>query len=412
MVTTARADLPQLAVTDPVFWGDPHAAVREARRRSPVACTPYGSLVLLRYDDCLQALADDRLVNDYDSLLTRNGITDGPLWDWWKLAMLNNNAPVHTRLRSLVSRAFTPRAVGRADALVRELTTATLAAASTRDGRIELVHELCEPMPLTIICDLIGVPRDDVPEFRRWVADLGLMFSERISADDRAKAEEAMVALGAYIDAHADRRRAARDRGDDLFAALVASSEDGDRLSRRELVAMVVNLLFGALDTTRGALSLMVALLVQRPELLDELRARPELVPYAVEELLRVEPPVGELSRVAREDLQICGVDVTAGSLVSMSVLAANRDPERFADPDAVVLRRFEVGECPSVLSFGRGVHHCLGSSLARLELRAALATLVESCRSIELDGDAPRYVPFLRVRCIERLPLVLTPRT
>jgi cytochrome P450 len=293
---------------------------------------------------------------------------------------------------------------------VREFTAATVASTAERGGRIELVRELCEPMPLTIICDLIGVPRDDVPEFRRWVADLGLMFSERITPEDRAIAEDAMASLGAYIGAHADRRRGSADPGDDLFAALVESSETGDRLSRDELVAMVVNLLFGALDTTRGAFSLMVALLVQRPELLADLRANPALVPYAVEELLRVEPPVGEVSRVAREDMQVCDVDVDEGSLVGMSVLAANRDPERYRDADDVDLRRFEIGDCPSILTFGRGVHHCLGSSLARLELRAALATLVESCRAIELDGDRPRYVPFLRVRCIERLPLVLTP--
>jgi cytochrome P450 len=172
---------------------------------------------------------------------------------------------------------------------------------------------------------------------------------------------------------------------------------------------MVVNLLFGALDTTRGALSLMVALLVQDEALLAQLREEPVLIPYAVEELLRYEPPIGELSRVARDDLDICGVPVPAGSFIGMSVLAANRDPLRYADADRVDLQRFERGEDPSILSFGRGVHHCLGSSLARLELRAALHTLLDSCRSIELDGPRPRYVPFLRVRCIERLPLVVS---
>jgi cytochrome P450 len=410
MTTSAVPELPILEVLDESFWHDPHAAVRAARAIAPVARTPYGSHVLLSYDDCLAALSDDRLINDYDALLTRNDITDGPLWDWWQLAMLNNNAPVHTRLRSLVSRAFTPRAVNRADELVREHTLARLASAFEAGGKIELVEDLCEPMPLAVICELIGFPRGDVHEFDRWVADLGLMFSERVTPEMRASAEAAMTALGAYVLDHAKRRRDATDAGDDLFASLVSESDSGDRLAPDELVAMIVNLLFGALDTTRGALSMIVALLVGRPDLVAALRRDRSLLPSAIDELLRFEPPVGEITRSAREDLEVFGVTAPAGSFIGLSVLAANRDPARFDEPDDVDLGRYDGGRAPAALSFGRGIHHCLGSSLARLELRAALDVLLDRCASFDLDGPRPRYVPFLRVRRVDALPLVLTP--
>ena len=274
-------------------------------------------------------------------------------------------------------------------------------------GSIELVHELCEPMPIAVICELIGFPRGDVHDFDRWVADLGMMFAERVTPEMRAIAEAAMLDLGAYVDDHATHRRAAADPGDDLFGALVATTDDGDRLSNAELVAMVVNLLFGALDTTRGSLSMMVALLASRPDLVAQLRNDRSLLNGAVEELLRVEPPVGEISRVAIEDIEIRGIEVPKGSLVGMSVLAANRDPRKFVEPDAVDFRRYSGGTgAASLLSFGRGIHHCLGNALARLELRVAIDELLDRCGRIELDGTEPRYVPFLRVRCIESLPL------
>jgi cytochrome P450 len=220
-----------------------------------------------------------------------------------------------------------------------------------------------------------------------------------------------MLDLGAYVEGHAAHRRASTDPGDDLFSALVATTDDGDRLSNAELVAMIVNLLFGALDTTRGSLSMMVALLAQRPDLVAQLRSDRALLPAAVEELLSFEPPVGEISRVASEDVELHGIDVPEGALVAMSVLAANRDPRKFDRPDDVDLRRYADGRAPSLLSFGRGIHHCLGNALARLELRVALDEILERCARIDLEGFEPRYVPFLRVRCIESLPLRINVR-
>jgi cytochrome P450 len=401
--------LPLLDVLDEAFWQDPHTPLREARRHSPVARTPWGSPVLLDHDDCVAALADPRLTNDYDALLTRNDIDDGPLWDWWQLAMLNNNPPAHTRLRSLVSRAFTPRSVARANDIVRRVADDLLAPALER-GHIELVREFCEPLPIGVMCELIGVPRGDREGFDRWIADLGLMFSERVTPDMRATAEAAMVDLSAYVDRLVDERQANGDT-DDLLGALVAAEAAGDRLSRAELVAMVVNLLFGALDTTRGALSMSVALLAADPSRAEMLRDDEALLAPAVEELLRVEPPAGEIVRMASCDLELRGVPVEAGTPVGISTLAANRVPARFDEPDVVDLRRYTRPATAPILSFGRGIHHCIGSTLARVELREAVGVLLDRCTSIELAGDPPRFVPFLRVRCLSALPLALIPK-
>jgi cytochrome P450 len=406
---TTFSDLPVLATTGTDYWQDPHAALRAAREHGPVARSPWGGLVLLDYDDCMRALSDARFTNDYDALLTRNDVLDGPLWDWWQLAMLNNNPPVHTRLRALVSRAFTPRSVARAAEPTRRVTAAILDGALAR-GRIDLVRELCEPLPIAVMCDLIGVPRSEHGDFDRWISDLGLMFSASMTPETRRTAEGAMADLsGAITDLGAARRRAG-DPGDDLLGDLIAAEDGGDRLGPDELIAMIVNLLFGALDTTRGALSLHVTYLVQHPDELGTLRDG-GVTPEAVEELLRIEPPIGEIARSAGVDLELHGHPVPQGEIVGLSVLSANRDATRFPDPWRFDATRHRAGSGGSpILTFGRGIHHCIGAALARLELREALATLLERCRTIEIDGDAPGYVPFLSVRCTEEVTLGIAP--
>ena len=165
--------------TDPAFSRDPHEILRDARRRSPIAFDTFGTPMLLRYADIDAALKDPRFVNDYDVLLTRHGITSGPLFDWWKLAMLNTNPPVHTRLRSLASRAFTPRAANATRERMRALTVEHLREFEGRDS-IDLIDDVTESLPLAIVCDIIGVPRNDHNAFHEWVADIGLMFSNSI----------------------------------------------------------------------------------------------------------------------------------------------------------------------------------------------------------------------------------------
>ncbi len=405
---TTFTDLPMLATTDAQYWQDPHAALRVARASGNVARSPWGGLVLLDYDDCVAALSDPRYVNDYDALLTRNDVYDGPLWDWWQLAMLNNNPPVHTRLRSLVSRAFTPRGVVRAAEPTRRIT-ADIVDRALEAGQLELVRDLCEPLPIAVMCELIGVPHTDHGDFDTWISDLGLMFSASMTPETRRVAEAAMANLSGAISELIEVRRRAGEPGDDLLGDLIAAEDSGDRLSRDELVAMIVNLLFGALDTTRGALSMHLTYLALHDDTLALLRAD-GVTPEAVEELLRLEPPVSEIARAAGSDFEVHGHMVRRGDIVGLSVLAANRDPSRFPEPDRFAPSRHAAGTGASPsLSFGRGIHHCIGAALARLELREALTTILERCATIDIEGDAPKYVPFLSVRCMQELTLVIT---
>jgi len=398
-----------LATTDAEYWQDPHAALRSARALGNVARSPWGGLVLLDYDDCTAALTDARYTNDYDALLTRHDVLDGPLWDWWQLAMLNNNPPVHTRLRSLVNRAFTPRSVVRAAEPTRRVT-ADIIDRALEDGQLELVRDLCEPLPIAVMCELIGIPHADRGDFDTWISDLGLMFTASMTPESRRIAEGAMANLSDAISDLIEVRRRAGEPGDDLLGDLIAAEDGGDRLHRDELVAMIVNLLFGALDTTRGALSMHLTYLALDEHALTTMRDA-GVTPEAVEELLRLEPPVGEIARAAAADFEVCGYPVSQGEIVGLSVLAANRDPARFPEPDRFDPSRHGAGTGASpLLSFGRGIHHCIGAALARLELREALSTILERCATIEIAGDTPpRYVPFLSVRCMQEVTLAIT---
>jgi cytochrome P450 len=407
---------PVIDTTDPAFWVDPHRVLADAARAAPVARTTLGHLVLLRRDDAERALVDPRLRNDYDALLTRHGIVDGPLFRWWRLAMLNTNPPTHTRLRALVGRAFTPRAVARMEMPMRDATVDRLELLAG-SGPVELIRDLAEPLPLTFICDLLGIARPDHVAFAGWVADLGLMFAETMPDAQRLQAEAAMEGLSAFVADLVEHRR--RHPADDVLTGLVQAEADGDRLSLDELVAMVVNLLFGGLDTSRSLLSTAVWLLHRddgaTARLRAGLRAEPERWPAVVEEILRYEPPVGEVLRVAADDLELHGEHVPAGGLLGISLLAANRDPACYEQPDRFDPDRFDpghgdAGAAPAALSFGRGIHHCLGHALARLEARTVLRTIVECCPRLQLHTTEPTWVPFLRVRRLAAVELSLGP--
>ena len=392
--------------TDLAFSRDPHPILRDARERSPIAVDAFGTPMLLRYGDVDSALKDPRFINDYDVLITRHGITSGPLYDWWKLAMLNTNPPVHTRLRGLASRAFTPRAANGTRERMRALTVEHLQAFEGRDS-IDLIDDVTESLPLTIVCDMIGEPRDDHHSFDQWVADIGLMFSDSIPDENRVLAEHAMFALGDYVVAMIEQKRRVPD--DSLMSTLIAAEEGGDRLSYDELVALVVNLMLGALDTSRSALSIGLWLLWTH-------RVR-TVTPALVEEILRYEPPSGELRRTAGEDFELCGVPVAAGTSVALSVMSANRDASAYGEPDQFDTERFSGTPGPSGpqrgitrphLTFGRGSHFCLGNAIARVEMQEVLDVILTRYPDLEVLTDSPQWVPFLRVRRFEKLPVRL----
>jgi len=428
-------------VLDPALWDDPHGALAQARSAGPVARTPDGEPTLLRYDDVDEALRHPGLATfSVQSLLDHNGIADGPLREWCDLLMLSLEGDDHARLRGLVSRAFTPRRVDAARAGARSFVRSLFASASVGSpapagpggapgpteppggettgeadaagigdatgadggrGRLDWVADVAHELPVWVVCEMLGVPSDDRHLFKEWTVDLALTFANVLTPDERARAEQALTSLYDYVRALVAERRAGGP-SDDLLGALVAAEHEGHRLSPAELEAMVVNLLQGGHETTRSALSIAMATLLVHPDQLDRLHADPSLVPGAVEELLRFESPTFSTMRVARQPVTIGPVTLGAGEPVHLSLLAANRDPDRFDRADVLDVGRSDVRH----VSFGYGVHHCIGAALARLELQEALAELVTSCREISLEIDAPVWVPYLQVRRVESLPL------
>jgi cytochrome P450 len=249
---------------------------------------------------------------------------------------------------------------------------------------------------------MLGIPADDHDRFAHWTTLINLAFSPALQPDLIIAIEDALVGLGAYVGELIDQRR--QQPGDDLVTALVQAEEDGDRLSHDELVAMVINLLFAGHDTTKTGLSIALMVLGNHPDQLAAIRARPDLVAGAVEETLRYEPLIALTTRRASEEIEIDGVAIPGGSVLALSVLSANRDPRRFADPD-----RFDVSRADNHhLTFGYGAHHCIGASLARAEMQESLSVLVERFQQIELVDPHPAWVPFASARRFEHLPVAV----
>lgn len=401
--TEGRSEPALLDLADPALWQDLHTPLRLARERHPVALGSAGERFVLRYADVERLSSDARLVSNALPILTRHGVTSGPLFDWWRRMMTNLNGPEHLRLRSLVSRAFTPRRVDEKRARVRELARG-LVSERLAAGELDLVEDLADPLPIRLMCELLGVEREAQSGFARWSTDLGRALTQVLTPEAQRAGEAAAAGLGAAI-AELIAARRAHPR-DDLLSALLAAAQQGpEPFADEDLVTLVINLLFGGHDTSRSMLSIGMALLLQNPEQLHRLREDPSLGPAAGEEILRCEPPIAVLAREPTEDIELDDVVLAKGTLVLLSILSANRDPRVFTEPD-----RFDVGRSgPRSFSFGWGPHHCLGAALARAEIQEAIPTLL---RDFEFELlEEPRWVPFVAIRRLASVRVGVRPR-
>lgn len=394
-------DLPVIDMADPGFWSDVHTPLRAALDVAPLARTPSGDVIVLGHAEVEQFLRDPRMRTT--DLLATNGLTSGPLHEWWSRVMFSTDPPDHTRLRRLVSRAFTPQRVEAMGPTITAIADAVLAPHLER-GEIDLLHDYAHQLPIRVMGHMLAIPDDDFERFADWTADLGLVFSAIVDIDLRARLERSYLALDAYVRELVERRRAAP--ADDLLSALVAAEEAGDRLSNDELVAMVANLLFAGHDTTRSYLSIALPLLVAHPEQMAALRADPALMSSAAEECLRFEPPVMGSSRTPTVDVEIAGVTLPAGVAVSVSLPAANRDRRAFDGPDRFDVTRFAAADHrpAAIASFGHGVHFCLGAALARAEGRIGIERALTLLDGLEIT-EPLRWVPWAHIRRYERVP-------
>ena len=390
-------------VTDPEVYADPYPLLRELRETAPVHKLGFADYwVLTRYEDCRKALRDPRMGNAEPSDEVPTLTAERVRTPNEERTFLFLNPPDHTRLRSLVSRAFTPRRVEGLRSVVEEMTAELLDSLADAGGG-DLIEELAFPLPANVISEMVGVPRSDRDWLRPLVSDLAGTLEPNQSQESRERAEVSGVKVAAYFDELIDQRRA--ESRDDLLSALIAASDGEDRLTQRE-IGLTLSLIYAAgFETTTNLIGNMVHTLIRHPDELARLRADRSLVPGAVDEVLRYQPPVQVDARYTFEEVEIGGHSIAPGSMVLMLLGAANRDPDVIDDPDRFDIARQET----PLLSFGSGIHYCLGASLARLEGQVVLASLLDRFETWTPSEDDPPWKDRLTLRGLARLPVALS---
>jgi cytochrome P450 len=397
--------VPATPLVDPAVLADPHPVLAELRESGPVhrldGSTGVPVWMVTRYDDVLAALSDPRLSNDPHHASALTEVLRG---DFLSRSMIGTDPPEHTRLRRLVSKAFTARRVEGLRPRVQEITDALLDRISPR-GNADLVADFGLPLPITVIGELLGIPEADRDRFREWTDEM--LDRPFDPGSDLALVAAARERMHGYLADLVAAKRAAP--ADDLLTDLVEATDEGQRLDAQELLAMTFLLLIAGYVTTVSLIGNGTLALLRQPEQLDRLRADPSLVPQMVEELLRFDGPVNPgLTRFALEDLEIGGVRIPRGDMVMLAIAAADRDPRRFSDPD-----RLDVGAVdPGHLAFGHGIHYCLGAPLARLEGQVAFTALLTRLPGLALAAreDELRWTGGGVLRSLRELPVTFIP--
>lgn len=393
----------------PAFIADPYPVFARLRADHPVIHDPTTDQWLVsRFADVGALLRDRRLGRSYVHVATHEefGRTPPPAWqdpfhDSLRVQLIDMEPPDHTRLRRLVSTAFTPRTVEGLRPRVTELVDDLVASARAR-GEFDLLADIIERLPVAVIAELLGIPEADRPLLRPWSADMTLMFELARSEDDERRAVRATVEFSDYVRGIVRERRASPRA--DLLSELARVSEAGDRLSEDELIATAILLLNAGHEASVNGAANAWLTLFRHPDALAALRAGPGLVPTAVEELLRYDTPAPMFERWVLEDIELHGVTIPRGQELALLFASANRDGAGFADPDNLVLDRSPNPH----LSFGAGIHYCLGAPLARLELAILFRAILEQMPTLELVAE-PVWKPRFVLRGLQALLVRIT---
>ena len=386
---------------DPEFLADPYPTYHRLRAEDPVHLSPLGFWVLTRYEDVSAVLRDARFIKEpLAALVAARFGADVPRG--MGLSMLDRDPPDHTRLRALVSKAFTPRVVEGLRPRIREIVDGLIARAQAA-GTMDLIEEFAYPIPVNVICEMMGVPIEDHERFKGWSLDIARgLDSIWLPPDSEIPRRSAAArhAISGYFRELIAARRAS-PRGD-LLSALIAAEEAGDKLNEEELVATCILILIAGHETTVNLIGNGVLALLRNPDELDRLRRTPALITNAVEELLRYDGPVQRTARVASDEATIGGRTIRKGDMVMPFIGAADRDPAQFPDPDRLDLSRADNRH----LAFGWGIHFCLGAPLARVEGQIAIDALVRRLPRLALVDDTPEYRQSLTLRGLKTLPV------
>jgi len=388
---------------DPEFLADPYPTYHRLRAEDPVHHSPLGFWVLTRYEDVSAVLRDPRFIKEpLAALVAARFGAEVPRGVG--LSMLDRDPPDHTRLRGLVSKAFTPRVVEGLRPRIQQIVDGLIARAQAV-GSMDVIEEFAYPLPVNVICEMMGVPVKDHERFKGWSLDIARGLDSIWLPPDsdipRRSAAARHAISGYFRELIAERR--ATPRGD-LLSALIAAEEAGDKLSEEELLATCILILIAGHETTVNLIGNGVLALLRHPDELHRLRQTPALIASAVEELLRYDGPVQRTARVASDDATIGGRTIRKGDMVMPFIGAADRDPAQFPDPDRLDLARGDNRH----IAFGWGIHFCLGAPLARVEGQIAIDTLVRRLPRLELATESPEYRQSLTLRGLKTLPVKL----
>ena len=407
MLTAANLDPDQLRSFYQAKLTDPYPIYHLLRSEDPVHWSDLiGAWILTRYDDVKAVTSDPRFSSVrahyfMDQLSDTAQQRMGPLGHQLALWLIHLDPPDHTRIRSLVHKAFAPRVVeglrSRIHQIVNELLDGVQEA-----GAMDVMGDFAYPLTAAVIAELLGIPPEDRTQFSQWSDSInGFVGAAHVTTRRAELAQRSMLELMQYLhDLLAQRRRSPRD---DFMSSLIAVEEQGDKLNEEELLALCVLLLFAGHETTANFIGNALLALLRKTDQLQKLRREPTLITSAVEELLRYDSSVQRLGRVATEDIDICGKRIRAGEFVAAMLGAANRDPILCAEPDQLDIERKHNNH----LSFGYGKHYCIGAPLARLESEIALNTILSRFPRLRLrDAEVDWYDNFGQ-RFLKSLPVI-----
>ena len=388
---------------DPSLSADPYPHYRRLRESDPVHRSPFGYWVLTRYADLDVLLRSPHVSSEFHRDATwakHRGGPDSPIVTSTRMWMLMLDGAAHRRIRALMGRAFTPRAVAR----LRPRIAAAIAdlVDAMGEGEVDLLEQLALPLPVTVICELLGLPTADRDQCREWTDKIAMVVDPSITPVMAEEMNAAEVEFRAYITEQLDLRR--RDPGDDILSLLLAAEVDGERLTDDEIVANVLLMFNAGHETTVNLIGNGMVALLRHPDQLALLRADPSLIGTGIDELARYDAPVQLAARITTADVELASATIPRGSKVMLMYGAACRDPERYPDPDRLDLTREGV----KPIAFGGGPHYCIGAPLGRLEASMVITALLGRYPTIDLATEEPQWRRNVNFRGLTSLPLKL----
>lgn len=396
MQTAPEVDVPFLDIFHPQFDHE-SSTVIDAQKMHWYAQTPLGPMVL-RHEQAWEVLRDRRFVNAGDRYMQNQGITEGPLYDWFTGMLAQKNGPDHTRLRGLINKAFTRRFVETLRPFVQATTERLADRLAAGEDVSDFVAAFARPVAGLVMCEMLGVPADDYEQFTQWADDLGLVFN---AASEFERSQKALIGMSQYVDRLIDHRR--RHLGSDLLSSLIMAQEAGDRLTPQELHDTVLLLVWAGQDTTTKQFGRALIAFSHHPRQWEALAAHPELAEQAVEEVCRWSPQARMTFRFAGEDMELHDLHLAEGTMVLVSIVAGNRDPRAYANP---MVFDITAPRNATQLVFGGGIHVCLGMNAARLELAQGLVALAARLGPPEVVGDVQWPPSTAMIHGPEFLPL------